>query len=260
MSAIYRYDLGSDTREPSRGLWQHCEGDIGDPSWVGFHEDFEDWDQTAGAGKFMSLVVGNSGSAALTTDEVGGVVAIATGSTIDDEATLVSGDNTAGFCKFSAGLKVFFEARIKVAAITNTYGFFCGLAEEALGGTLFSGSDVMESKDYVGWRVVGADGDIIEPVYLTAAGTEAVIKADAVTLVADTYVKLGFGMWRDDQVAWFHNGAQIASCDVTHPVAIGTSGFPDGEEMAAYAGIHTLANAAKTAEIDWVRCLAQVEA
>jgi len=247
-------------RRPSPGLWQHCSQPDDPDNWVGFFEDFISNDETAGTGPNLSLVIANGGDIVHDPTQLGGVVRLATAGDTDDEATLVTGDNIGAFCEFTVGLKAFYEVRFAVDLLVY-HSFFFGFAEEALGGAMFTTSDALEDKDYVGWQILTADGDVAEPCYNTASGTAVVVKADAVTLVAEEYLKLGIGFW-DDRTTWFYNGVAIANCDVAHPVKYSTSGFPDGEPFAAYAAVAEPPSAAADSgcDIDWIKVYAQVTA
>jgi len=238
---------------PSQNLWNRVGCDADPAAFTTLFEDFASWDEGAGLGENFSLVVGNSATAPHVLDEVGGIVAITTGVTANDEGTLCSGDNVAGFGKFSAGLKFAMEARVNISAITDALGMhFIGFTQEARGGGLFTTSNDLEDKDYVGWKTIAADGDVCEPVYNTESGTAVIVKADAVTWVADTYKKLG--IYCDGKaVTWYADGVPIATCDVRHPVPITTSGFPDGEEMAVYVGAATDTTTAVVMQVDWIK-------
>ena len=237
---------------PSQNLWNRVGCDADPMAFTTLYEDFASWDETAGAGEHFSLVVENAGTAAHVLTDTGGIITLQGTGTDNDEANLVSGDNVAGFGKFTAGRKFAMEARVAPVLITNDTGMrFVGFAEEALGAGFFTTTSIT-SKDYVGWQTIAADGDVWEPVYSTEGATAVVVKADAVTTVATTYDKLG--VYCDGHfVYWYHNGVPIANCDVRHPVAIGLSGFPDDEEMAVLLSVACSSAAAAGMLVDWIK-------
>lgn len=237
---------------PSQNLWNRVGCDADPAAFTILFQDFGSWDETAGAGEDFSLVVENAGTAAHVLTDTGGVITLQGTGTDNDEANLVSGDNVAGFGKFTAGRKFAMEARVAPVLITDDAGMrFVGFCEEALGAGLFGATDISD-KDYVGWKTIAADGDVWEPVYNTSGGTAVIVKADAVTNVAATYGKLG--VYCDGySVYWYHNGVPIANCDVRHPVPITTSGFPDDEEMAVQLSVACSSAAAAGMLVDWAK-------
>lgn len=241
-------------RGPSGGIWGRCPCDIEPLHWTVINEDFVNWDQTAGIASQLSGVHDSNASAALLATETGGVVRLSTYATANNEASIVSGDNTAGFCKITAAKRLFFECRFRVAQIANSVGnIFLGLSQEAMGGAnLITDSDAMADADYVGWQILAADGDQVEPVYSTYGGTTRVVKADAQTLVAATWYKVGFYVV-NDEITYCINGAPITACTLTHPVKITATDVPDGEELQVTCTIKAYTTTDVTVDLDWVK-------
>ena len=191
------------------------------------------------------------------TDEPTGVVEMV--STNDNETTGISvggGLNTAGQYLFTSGKKTWFEARVKFSNITDDKaGAFLGFAEEALLSEdgIIADAGSLADKDFVGfWRLEG-DGDKLDTYHNTAGGggtTE--LAADAVTVVADTYIKLG-GYFDGTTLTLYADGVAL---DDT--VAYNATNFPDGEEMAFYFVISNASGDDFIASIDWLRIAREI--
>lgn len=204
-------------------------------------------------GGLMGFTGATAGStiSQLTTDPNGAVVL---STTTDNESVGISalgGKNVAAMFVLTSGKEAWFEARIKTVNITDAkYGIFCGFAEEALlaeGGVL-GDDDAMTDKDYIGFLRLAADGDKMDIVYNTAGGGGAVTHlADAATIAADTYTKLGF-YCDGTNITFYQNGAAIGTA-----LALATAKVPDGEEMAFYFVLNAAHGDDCTATIDWVR-------
>jgi hypothetical protein len=116
---------------------------------------------------------------------------------------------------------------------------------------VIAAAGTLTDKDLVGfWRLEG-DGDKLDLVHNTAGGGGiSTLAADAVTLVADTWIKLG--VYCDGTTVYFYaNGVLVNS------VALTATNFPDGEEMALYFAITMAASEAMTASIDWIKVAEQ---
>ena len=239
---------------PSGGIWGRCSADVEPGMWATIWEDFILWDATAGSASRLSSVVDSNATVALTATEVGGVVRLSTYATANNEASVVSGDNTAGFCKFTAGKRLFFECRMRVQQIANSIGsIFVGLTQEAMGAAnMITDDDILADADYVGWQMLTADGDQMEPVYSTYGGTARVVKADAKTLVADTWYKFGF-YCVNDRITYTINGVPITNTTLAHPVSIGTTDVPDGEELQVTCCVKAYTTTDTTFDLDWVK-------
>lgn len=185
------------------------------------------------------------------TDEPTGVIRLE--STTDNEGALIAalaGGNVAG--NFLPSRTWAFEARIKLLNITDSkFNAFIGFAEEALcaDGSLIANTDAMADKDYFGFQRVFADGDKLDTVYNTAAhgSTPVTIKADAVTIEADTFIKVG-AKCDGTTITFYANGVALADT-----VLLAATGFPLDQEMAFYFGIMLGHGDLASIEIDWVR-------
>jgi hypothetical protein len=186
----------------------------------------------------------------LATDPNGAVV-LAT--TTDNESVGISclgGNNAAAQFVLTSGKKAWFEARIKTVNITDAkYGLFCGFAEEGLlaEGGLLDDADALADKDYIGFVRIAADGDKLDTVHRKATGAAVVVKADAVTVAANTYIKVGF-YCDGTTVTFYADGVALADT-----CALATATVPTAEEMAFYFILNAAHGDDCSATIDWVR-------
>lgn len=251
-------------RGPSPLIWNTCPvlQYTLDPT-VGMHyfNDFQGnyalaANQTATLldGGVMGFTGATAGSTiSMDTDAPNGTVAL--NCTTDNESVGISvlgGKNAAAQFVFTAGKKSWFEARIKTVNITDAkYGLFLGFAEEALlaeDGVL-GDSDAMADKDYFGFLRVAADGDKLDIVHNTASGGGMTTDlADAITVVADTYIKVGF-YCDGTTITCYADGAAVTSGTAT----LAGTNFPDGEEMGIYYVLNAAHGDDCSARIDWVR-------
>lgn len=87
-----------------------------------------------------------------------------------------------------------FEAMVKTSTIADTkHGFFLGLIDAAtLTATVPIAADgTLADENLVGFHRLEGDGDAVDCVYKADGVTAVTVQADAGTLVADTYTKLG---------------------------------------------------------------------
>jgi hypothetical protein len=173
--------------------------------------------------------------------------------TTDDETTclVLGGKGLAGQFVLEAGKKLWAEARVKISDIGDTkLGAFIGFAEEGLAATvaICEADDTLSDKDYVGFWHNAADGDKLDVVYNTAGGGGgSTHTADAVTLVADTYVNLG--LYCDGTSIYFYqNGTQIGDA-----IALTATNVPNGEELCFYFAITSSGGDTVLASIDWLK-------
>ena len=260
------------TAYPSPVIWADCPTleMMHDPS-VGVHhfDNFHTYVSSA------TTIINPSGYPVFegdsTIDGVAGSSAgeVAVQSTTNNEgASLqVGGTKGAPFVIPSAGGggKLWFEARVKVNSISDAVGqLYVGLAGEAAGTADFGvGEGDIGDFDVLGFLRHEEDGDQFDIItQKTGAGFDT-IKADAVTLVADTYVKLGFvydpNADSGKQITFYENGADLLtyvgkeSGDAT--VYLGdTTNFPGGEEMSLLVSSHAESGADNTITMDWWRC------
>ncbi len=198
-SVLHRRNLGSalTDRNPSPNIWADCpweEIQSGNIPGVAFFDDFASFPKTP------ATTEGNWGQYAQFSS-TGGTITAGTG--LGGEAVFASdGDNEGASIRTLAtpfkiirtGKKFWFEARVKSSTITDTkHGFFLGLlADAALTATLPIAADgTLADTNLVGFHRLEGDGDAVDLVYKADGVTAVTTGADAITLEADTYVKLG---------------------------------------------------------------------
>jgi len=254
----------STVRNISPAIWQTCpwEEIKANPGLgVTFESDFLDFTQAANIAAVASIqqngVVAFTGATAGSTvtqetDEPYGVACLSC--TTDNETVCLTGPgkNVAGHFVFETGKKLWMEARVKLPVLTDDLqGVFVGLGEEGLCVTVgvIGADDAMTDKDYVGFHHLAADGDTFDTVFNTSGGgtSPVTIKADAVTIVADTYVNLG--IYCDGTTVYFYKDGVV----LADSVALTATDFPDGEEMAWYMALTNKGGGDAVANIDWVR-------
>lgn len=189
--------------------------------------------------------------------EVGGVIRIATDGTDNDEAWLQLGGSTGVFGKIasSSGKLLIFEARFRIDTITAR-NLFLGLAEEgfAAADAITDAGAMVTTKDFIGFRSLEGDANGLDTVYQKASQTTGVVKDDAHTLVASTWVKAGlvFDPERTvDAIRFYINGVKQA--DVVASSVLDDATFPDGEELTFVAGVKNGGAVATLLDLDWFR-------
>lgn len=268
---MYKVDYKGDNSGtgPSPNIWADCPiiDMLVDPN-VGYRhfDDFLTYDSTATTVKNASGYPVYEGDCAIKgTATTGGELALF-GTTDNEEAALqVGGVNGAQFVisdTAGAAKKLWFEARVKKSAITNSLGgFFVGLAEENSGQADFmadAGNDFADV-DLIGfWNDESDDstGSHVHFIY-QISGQAFVTKIDTVaTLAADTYVKLGFVYDPDAEaskkIKVFVDGVEQTTYVTATDIA--GSKFPDGEEMSPIVAIKMASNNDMTVTMDWWAC------
>ena len=194
-------------RMPSPSIWKDCPSEAFEKNHLG-RRYFNDFHQAVVGGS--TLVLGQPGglTAYLESNAAGdlaikasddGELQIIGDGTDQDVLAVTSGDNVGGVWKLpaaGAAKKFWFEARVKVNTITDgDIGMFVGLAQPGeakdAGGAFGGDAAALADVDYVGFAVLEGDGDALLWVYNEASSGTAQ-SAAAATLVADTYVKVGF--------------------------------------------------------------------
>lgn len=267
MASTLSVKHGSETkRGPSNELWSDCpwmEIDAGTVDGVAWYDDFTTFGTlTAGGtlstGRWTAVADTGGTVTALLTDPKG-VIAMTTDTTDEDEIYLMSGNNLFGTAVIpsTGGGNLWFEARVKVSTVTDgQLGFFIGLTEEAIvADQIVDATGALASKDCIGFHVAAASGSACNWVYRKAGQTQQTALASAATLVADTYVKLGFKFLASNnstkRIICYVDGVEKTTYITAANIAAST--FPSGEEMLVSCLMKSMTAAAKTVSLDWVR-------
>lgn len=160
-----------------------------------------------------------------------------------------------------------FEARIAVSAITAAkWDIAVGLGEVGMGATdaLFADSSALADKNFLGFVKLAAEGAAWDAAYKADGQTyqngATKTKLDSLhTMVADTYVKLGFRYRAHPKtVEWYVNnrmpGGTITPARLT-ATEIDAATFPDDVFLAPIIGAKDQAgDTALNLTIDWWAC------
>lgn len=258
------------SRMPTASLWKNCPWEeiaSGRRDGIVMFDDFtgnfsQETNQAAGVSVTTKKSIVHGGWSAFTDNDAGNTVTqnasapygvVELNVAADNfQTTLAWGGNAAaaGQIVFEAGKKVWFETRVKINSVTDSKsGAFVGFGEEALcvATGILADAGTLTDKDLIGFHRLEADGDKLDIIHNTASGGGVTsLATDAITLVADTYVKLG--IYCDGTTVYFYaDGTQVAS------VALTATNVPDGEEMVLYYSIGGLAVEASTLSADWVK-------
>lgn len=153
-----------------------------------------------------------------------------------------------------------FECRLKVSAITASCSdIFIGLAgtgAAANNGVLVDDSASLASNNFLGFTRLATQGSAMSFKYQRVGGTEGT-KASVATLVADTYIKLGFRYHAArKQCSIWVDGEEVTASRVSSSVTAATP-WPS-LYMNFCAAINYQATAAHVMYIDWWACAQMV--
>ena len=119
----------------------------------------------------------------------------------------------------------------------------------AADGVLVDDTADMATKDLVGFHQVNGDTTTIDTIHDTATGSLTQVKDAAVTIVADTYVKLGMKFNPTTLVLTFYkDGVPLADT-----VLASDTNFPDGQEMSPIIGVKSMDATPTFLVVDWIR-------
>lgn len=257
----------SNTADTSRGassaIWASCPiEDIlaGVKDGYHFFDDFLSGPLVAAGSEAATGLYrgfGDTASTGANGDEIGGTL-VFTGTTQDKACGFRT--PTAPWQISRSHGKLWFEARVKSSTIADAkHGIFLGLMEDTAITTAVpiissSGTQSLADKNFVGFHRLSADGDMFDTVYKADGVTQVTVGSDAVTIAADTYVKLGMVFDPATYVLTFYkNGVKLADTK-TIPSAVGTD-FPNDVRLGLiFATSLATGTTPGSAEIDWWRC------
>lgn len=263
---LSRHDIASNGRQLSERIWSKfpIEEVVHRPgNGMYFFDDFlntptlsADSDVT----KYASYI--DTSNTITQADEAYGIVNLTTDATDNDGPVIQTGGGTGGFLSIASGSPLTcFEARIRVVTLAEA-AVFIGLAIKGLtadNGVLADNPDttvaaaLTDTVSCIGFvSPAVASGDVVSAAYQKASQTTVVPVASAHTLVANTFVKLGFVYDpADDKLRYIVNGAEVGNFDVS---AAGTTTYPSGVVMALTAALKNGTTGARTLGIDWWAC------
>lgn len=205
----------SGVASPGRGLTPACHLGIDysakDPSLGIAHiEDFLMLPNSV-------LTQATSGTAALATDEDGGVLLIDTAAATADQGPTVQFPGL-GFTPV-AGDIVCFETRLKVSDAATAPNIVFGLCANST-APIAAGA-LTDLDDYAYFHSIGGASAALKVTFAIEDGTADSL-ADIHTLVDGTYAKFGFRCVVDESIDVFVNGVKYSSNDLS------VAAFPDG--------------------------------
>lgn len=194
-----------------------------------YHTFFDDFDRFAAAEWTITTVEAGAGSATeALTDGDGGLLLI-TNDNADNDSDFFQ--KVGESFRFTAGKKLFFEARLKT-------------------------SDATQSDIVVGLQITDTTPlDVTDGVFFIKADDAATVEfrveknntastATVATMANDTFIRLGFYYNGVDAVFAIVNGVAVSRLAVTN--------LPDDEDLTVSFGIQNGAAAAKTLTMDYV--------
>jgi len=259
MSTIQYKDATDTLSGPSPAIWSNCPVDMllaRPDKGIYFFDDFNGGNiltnnqaETA-LGRFRAYTGATAGSDITDAGIVGGGIKL--NSTTDNEGVAI---RTLPCFKIAAGEgPLWFEARLKFNTITDSrQNAFVGLATGTAVSTSFpiTTSDAMADSNFVGFQKVFADGDALDSTYKADGVTQVTVGTDAVTLVADTFVKVG--MYFDGSRLYFYkDGARLSDSKAI----TGTAGtdFPSDTVLGIVIGLMLGHGDDAILTLDWVGC------
>ena len=266
---IWDFQNGISTRRnKSNAIWFDCPEEalrwLYQPGTV-MHEDFLTYQADMSGWDTLT----DSGSVAGADISTGGL-ALTTAASSNSYAYAIFGNGKTGMVSLANGGRAWFEARVKVSAITSC-AVNIGLALagtntfQAAGAIVdTTGASATSNGSYIMFRTVAASPSVLDAVYATdgtaastlQAGSTGLYRADGTTrlqaITADTYVKVGFRF--DGTMLWAYVDGKLVKED---PVRYTATNLPDGVTLTPYFGIKAFSSAARTLTVDWVAAACQ---
>lgn len=255
-------DLGN-KRRPSPRIWKDfLWSDTDNRPAEGFvcHEDFHDGppftDAAPGAWKgFAYFGSSTSGNAANFTDSDSASI-ITVNPTADEEAFVLTTSAAAIRITKNSGRKVAAEMRFKVSSIADSEGgVFFGLFEPIVPTATSHIADAATLVDanFIGFHRLEGDGDKLDLVW-KANGVTQVSTTDAITLVADTFMKVGFLFDGKETLKWFSDETPLAPASTYDLVSANlvASSFPSDINLTVCLAVKSGSGVISSA-FDWIR-------
>ena len=250
--------LGDTSAFPSTSLWHQVDADANRPGrWLDVFKDFgttgfvTPTTEATWAGDMKAFT--SSGGTLAGQDIEGGVIAVHDAT--DNEAASIGMANFP-FKIIRGGGDLVLEARYRTDLITDTgTAVFIGLIETAaLSVTVPLGAAAGAHTDnnYVGFDRLEGDGDQFDTVYKANGVTAVTVKADAITLVAATWVKLGMVYCDAESRLYFYKDGVVLPDSKEIPAAAGTD-FPNDVRLGFVMAVMGAASGPIVSLIDWFR-------
>lgn len=243
-TVTYQGQLGNG---PSPDLWHDCPVlELLEDPGKGLY-GFDDFSRmptlTSGSGALDSGLYGydaytDEGAIAGPAGLQGAGLLISANDADNDEAHIqASGGGLVISDTASVARKLWFECRLKKASVTdNALAFFVGLCQVPLATNMLVDNTgaMVASKSYLGFRVLQDNGEELDIIYGDSAGSVQEWAAAITSMVADTYIKLGFKYDPDHptrKIRFWLDGVEYKT-DYIDAADIAAATFPDGDVLA----------------------------
>ena len=240
---------------------------VGNPA-IGFFDDFLSFSETTLTDGYIHLetATGTVVQGASTATAPGLIVL--TSAADNDEAVIQLG-NGLDVGAFRLQKDFVFETRVKVnapAIVVDDHSYFIGMATGGASGCaianllLTTGDAIYATADLVGFQHLDGESTALDAMYQASGQTkvDGAVDTDldtAHTLVADTWVKLGFRFTaaKPRKLEWFVDGVEV--CQIEE-ASVGAVAFPDADTafMQPTIGIRGADATSATITVDWWAC------
>lgn len=256
MGQFWGYD--SETRRKfSPGLWGDCPWDgikSGIRDGIAFEDDFIGGPIiAAGAQALYGNYYGFGSTGGGGADAGLQFGALVFSSDDDNEGASIAGAIACLQITQNAG-DLWFEARFKTSTITDTkHGIFVGLIDAAtLGATVpITASGTLADENLVGFHRLEGDGDKMDTYYKADGVTAVAVQADAVTLVADTFKRVGMRYSQSEKKLFFYDDGVALSSTKTIPNATGTDFPADAIFRPVFAVLNATGTSPGNSTLEW---------
>lgn len=270
MSTTWNFANGINTgRGKSNLIWGSCPEDalrlLHQPGTF-MIDDFATYPADLSGFDFLANSTGKAEGSDIST----GGLSLITAGAANDHAYATFGNGKTGMVSIANGGRVWFEARVKVSAITDV-SINVGLALaganafQAAGAIVdTTGASATSNGSYIMFRTLAASPSSLDVVYATAGtaastlqqGSTGLFRDDGTTrlqtIVADTFVKLG--LYFDGTMLWATvDGKLVRETGIRY----NATNVPDGVSLTPFFGVKTFTTAARTLTIDWVSAACQ---
>lgn len=239
----------------------------GNPA-IGFYDDFLSFSETTLTDGYIHLQTATGTVVQIASEaDAPGIVRLA--SLADNDETVLQLGNGLDVGAFRLQKDFAFEARVRVnaaAIVAGDHGFFAGMwtggaAGGAIANLMFTTGDaIYATANLVGFQHLVGESTALDAVYQASGQTKVDGAVDTdldtvETLVADTWVKLGFNFraTKPRRMEWFVNGVKEAEI---LEGAVAAAAFPDADAafMQPTIGIRGVDATSAYLDVDWMAC------
>lgn len=274
-SMSYKQGTANTNSSISPAIW----GDLPIEDWalgyggMFFFDDFDNVPSLAASiitGNYNYFLSASCTIAGVATDgDTGGNVVISLDGTANHAGAIIGGGGVqaqAALRSAQAGTRLAFEARFKISSITDdVINCAVGLANPGIGvvgGLVNTTGELISTADFIGFHSLNTNGGTtgtnakLNTEFQDSGEVKQTVQAAAKTLVAATYVKVGFKYNPSNaippakRIKFFVDGVEQSSYVTDTQMAAAT--FPDNEALALCAFCKTGSGAAAgTFTMDW---------